>query len=162
MGSASLSSSAFSPPRAPVSKTKWIAVGVLLLLVLGIVLWSCGKGVYHQYRDSTAAVELFHHRLDNGEFDAIYADASDSFRSSGAKADQIKFLQTVHQKLGRFEKSSSLGFHVNWRQGHILVDQVYDTKFAQGSARESFVWVTENDNLRLYGYKIDSIDDELH
>jgi hypothetical protein len=162
LGSSSLSSSAFSPPRVPVSKTKWIAVGVLLLLVLGIVLWSCGKGAYHDYRMSSAAVDLFHRRLDRGDFETIYAEASETFRAAGVREDQIKFLQTVHQKMGNSGTNTVQGFHLNWRNDQLLVDQVYDTKFAQGSAREDFVWLIENDRPLLYGYRVSSSGDELH
>jgi hypothetical protein len=136
-------------------------LGALLVVVLLILLWSCGKGVYRDYRVSSAAVELFHHRLDSGDFDTIYSDASDSFRSSGTKADQIKFLETTHQRLGNSRKTSPLGFHVNWRNRQMFVDQVYSTQFAQGTAQESFVWVMENGNPRLYGYQIKPADD-LH
>jgi len=154
-------SPAFSSARPPASKTKWIVLAALLVVVLIVVLWSCGKGVYHDYRVSSAAVELFHHRLDSGDFEAIYGDASDGFRGAGAREDQIKFLQSVHQKLGNSGKTTAQGFHGNWRNGHVFVDQVYETKFAQGSAREDFVWVIENGNPRLYGYHVD-LPNDLH
>jgi hypothetical protein len=151
----------FSSSSAPRSKTKWIVLGSLLVVILLILLWSCGKGVYHDYRASAAAVERFHHRLDGGDFESIYSDASDSFRSSGKKTDQIKFLQTTHEKMGNSGKTSALGFHVNWRNSQRFVNQVYDTQFAQGSAREDFDWVLENGTPRLYGYHIKPADD-LH
>ena len=150
-----------SPSRAPRSKTKRIVVSSLLAVLLLIVLWTCGKGVYRDYRVSSAAVELFHHRLDSADFDTIYSDASDGFRSFGTKADQIKFLEATHQKLGNSGKTSPLGFHVNWRNSQLFVDQVYSTQFAQGTAQESFVWVMENGKPRLYGYHISPADD-LH
>ena len=92
---------------------------------------------------------------------AIYSDASDSFRSSGTKAEQIKFFETTHQKLGNSGKTSPLGFHVNWRNGQLFVDQVYSTQFAQGTAEESFDWVMENGTPRLYGYHVKPAND-LH
>src|SRR5206468_156099 len=124
--------------------------------VLGIVaiLWTCGKGVYRDYRVASAAVELFHHRLDTGDFDTIYSDASDAFRSSGTKAEEVGFLQTTHQKMGNSGKTSAQGFHVNWRSGQLFVDQVLSTQFVKGSAQESFVWVMVNGRPRLYGYNI--------
>jgi hypothetical protein len=154
----------FSPSPAPRSKTKWIVVSSLIVVFLLILLWTCGKGVYRDYRVASAAVELFHHRLDNGDFDTIYSDAGDGFRSFGTKADQIKFLETTHQKLGNSGKTSPLGFHVNWRNRQMFVDQVYSTQFARGTAQESFVWVMENGTARhgtprLYGYRINPADD---
>ena len=133
----------------------------LVVIFLLILLGTCGKGFYRDYRVASSAVELFHHRLDSGDFDTIYSDASDDFRSSGTKADQIKFFEATHQKLGNSGKTSPLGFHVNWRNGHMFVDQVFGTQFAQGTAQESFVWVLENGTPRLYGYHITPADD-LH
>jgi hypothetical protein len=132
-----------------------------VIVVLLVLLWSCGKGVYRDYRVSSAAVELFHHRLDSADFETIYGDASDAFRSSGPKADLVKFLETTHQKLGNSGKTSAQGFHVNWRNGQLFVNQVYDTQFAQGSAREDFDWVMENGNPHLYGYHV-KLADDLH
>ena len=152
---------AFSSPAVPRSKTKWIVVSSLIVIILLILLWTCGKSVYRDYRVASAAVELFHHRLDSGDFDTIYSEASDSFRSSGTKADQIKFLETTHQKLGNSGKMSPQGFHVNWRNGQMFVDQLYSTQFAQGTAQESFDWVMENGTPRLYGYHV-KLADDLH
>ena len=154
-------SPAFTATRAPRSKTKWLILGGLLIVVVLAVLWSCGRGTYRDYRLSSAAVDLFHHRLDSGDVDAIYGDASDGFRGAGPREDQIKFLLSVHQKLGNSGKTAAQGFHVHWQNGHIFVDQVIDTQFAQGLAREDFVWVIENDQAQLYGYHV-HFPDELH
>ena len=152
---------AFATPPAPRSKTKWIVVSSLIVVLLLVLLGTCGRGVYRDYRAASAAVELFHRHLDKTDFDTIYADASDSFRSASTKADLIKFLQATHQKLGNSGKTSPLGFHVNWRNRQMFVDQVYSTQFTQGTAQESFVWVMENGTPRLYGYRINPADD-LH
>jgi hypothetical protein len=152
---------AFATPPAPRSKKKWIVISSLIVAFLLVLLWTCGKGFYHDYRVASSAVELFHHRLDSGDFDSIYSDSSDAFRSSGTKADQIKFFETTHQKLGNSGKTSPLGFHVNWRNSQMFVDQVYSTQFAQGAAQESFVWVIEKGAPRLYGYNVKPADD-LH
>ena len=152
---------AFTSPPASRSKSKWIVVSSLAVAFLLLLLGTCGRGFYRDYRVASAAVELFHQRLDHADFDTIYTDASDSFRSASTKAALITFLQTTHQKLGNSGKASSLGFHVNWRNRQKFVDQVYNTQFAQGTAQESFDWVMENGNLRLYGYHV-KLADDLH
>jgi hypothetical protein len=58
--------------------------------------------------------------------------------------------------MGNSGKMSTQGFHVTWRNGRLFADQVYDTQFAQGQARESFVWIIEQDRPRLESYHIDS------
>lgn len=151
------------PPIAPNlsyprkrSKTRTIVVGSVLTVIGILVLWSCGRGAYHNYFLARSAVEQFHRELDQGEYDSIYENATDGFRAAGTHADQVKFLEMVHQKMGNSGKMSGQGFHVNWRNNEVVVDQVYSTKFALGEAQESFIWVIEKDHPKLQSYRIDS------
>ena len=145
----------FSYPRKR-SKTRAIVVGSVLMVIGVLVLWSCGKGAYHNYFLARSAVEQFHRELDQGDYDSIYENATDAFRAAGTHGDQVKFLEMVHQKMGNSGKMSPQGFHVNWNNNQVVVDQVYSTKFALGEAQESFVWVIEKDRPRLHSYRIDS------
>jgi hypothetical protein len=142
------------PPQG--RKTKWLVIGTLWVALALVVLWSCGKGFYHNYRLSAAAVDHFHRQLNQGDFETIYGDATDEFRRVGTRADEIKFLDTVHQKMGNSGKMSAKGFHISWKNGLQWVDQVYDTQFALGQGRESFVWLIENGQPHLQSYRIDS------
>jgi hypothetical protein len=155
-----VSSSPFpSLPPDPVtrrSKKKLFAMFAVVFAITLFVLWSCGKGAYHDYRLASAAVDHFHEELDRGNFEAIYSEATEDFRSGGTSADFIEVLETVHQKMGNSGKKTPQGFHVNWKNGRHLVDQVFDTQFALGHAQESFIWVVENDQVRLYYYHIHS------
>ena len=142
-------------PSAQRPKTKWLVAFTIAAVFALIVLWSLGKSFYHNYRLSSAAVDEFHQELDRGDFVTIYGDATDDFRRAGTRGDALKFLEMVHQKMGNSAKMSAQGFHVAWRNGRLFADQVYDTQFAQGQARESFVWVIEQDRPRLESYHID-------
>jgi hypothetical protein len=128
----------------------------VILAITLIVSWGCGKGVYRNYRLASAAVDHFHQELDRGDFEASYSEATDDFRSGGTLADFSKVLATVHQKMGNSGKKTPQGFHVNWKNGRYLVDVVFDTQFALGHAQESFMWVVENDRMRLCYYNIHS------
>ena len=149
------------PPLPPESvarrpKTKLFAMLAVLLAITLIVLWNCGKGAYRDYRLASAAVDQFHQELDRGDFEAIYSEATDDFRSGGSLSDFSKVLQKVRQKMGNSGKKTPQGFHVNWKNGSHLVDAVFDTQFASGHAQESFIWVVENGQMRLKVYNIDS------
>jgi len=85
-------------------------------------------------------------------------EASDELRRGTSEADLIKLFGLVHQKMGNSGKMSAKGFHINWRNGRLYVDQVYDTQFALGQGRESFVWVMEQGQPRLQSYHIDSLN----
>jgi hypothetical protein len=146
----------FSLPRREPSKTKRIALSVFLVVVVGIVLWSLGKGAYHNYRLASAAVEQLHQRLDQGDYETIYGEATEEFRRAGSRADEIKFLEMVHQKMGNSGKTSFKGFDVNWQNGQVTVNQVVDSQFTLGQAQEGFIWVIEQNQARLKTYRIDS------
>ena len=68
----------------------------------------------------------------------IYGDATDDFRRAGARGDELKFFEMVHQKMGNSGNMSTQGFHVTWRNGRLFADQVYDTRFAQETKLAAF------------------------
>jgi hypothetical protein len=148
------SSPAPLPPKRP--GTQRLVLGTLITVTALLVLWSCGKDFYHNYRLSTAAVDQFHQRLNQGDFESIYGDATDDFRRAATRADEIKFFEMVHQKMGISEKMSTQGFHINWQNGHKFVNQVYDTQFVLGQAQESFVWNIAQDQAHLQSYRVTS------
>jgi hypothetical protein len=63
---------------------------------------------------------------------------------------------TLHEKLGASGKMSYQGFHLNWQNGRTIVNEVFDTQFALGQAQEGFIWVIEQDQVRLPSYRVDS------
>lgn len=138
------------------SRTRLIVLLCLSALVVAVILWSLGKGAFQDYRLASAAAEHFHQQLNTADFDGIYEDASDEFRQSATRDDVIKLLEKVHQRLGNAGKTSSVGFHVNWKNGRTTIDQVLETEFANGHAQENFVWITQQDQFQLYNYHIDS------
>jgi|SRR5580698_6530375 hypothetical protein len=143
-------------PRPKRSKTRRIVLGGLLVVVAAIMLWSCGKSAYHNYRLSAAAVDRFHEQLNQADYETIYGEATDEFRNAGTREDELKFLETVHEKMGNSGKMSARGFHMNWQGGRLSVNQVYETQFALGKAQEGFVWIIEDERPRLQTYHIDS------
>jgi len=146
----------FTVPRRTRSKTRQIVVGGLVSLVAAILLWSCGKGMYHNYRLSIAAIDRLHQHLNQADYETIYGDATDEFRRAGSRVDEIKFFEVVHQKMGNSGKTTSKGFHVNWQNGRVTVNHVIDTQFTLGQVQETFIWVIDNDQPRLQSYRVDS------
>jgi len=138
------------------SKTKRLIAGTLIGVVAVIVLWNCGKSTYHNYRLSGAAVDHFHQLLNQGDFETIYGETTEGFRRAGSRDDEIKFFAMVHQKMGNAGTMSPKGFHINWQNGVLSVNQLFDTQFAQGQAQEGFIWFIEHDQARLQTYRIDS------
>jgi len=134
----------------------WIVIGVLSSFLALAVLWSCGRGVYRNYRIGRAAANQFHQRLDRADYDAIYGGTTDGFRTAGSRSDQIRFLETVHKKMGNSGAMTPTGFHVNWQNGHTIINEVFNTQFAQGQAQEGFIWIIDDSNRHLQTYHIDA------
>lgn len=134
----------------------WIVIGVISALLAVLVIWSCGSGIYRNYRIGRSAVDQFHQRLDRADYDSIYTNTTDGFRSAGSRVDQIRFFEAVHQKMGNSGTVTAAGFHVNWQHGHIIVNEVFNTQFAQGLAQEGFIWIIDNGEPRLQTYHIDA------
>ncbi len=124
--------------------------------VLVLLLFSLGGRTYRNYRLAAAAAEHFHEQLNRTEYNSIYEEASEDFRRSGTREDFGKVLETVHQKMGVAGKMRPLGFHLHWQSGRTLADADFNTKFTQGQAQETFVWIMQQNQLQLYSYHIDS------
>ncbi len=157
-----MSSAPFPPlPAIPSTRKKRFRTRSIVLLCLSgavgaVILWSLGKGAFRDYRLASAAVQHFHQQLNAADYDGIYEDASDELRRSASREDVVKLLEKVHQRLGNAGKTSPAGFHVNWKNGRTAINQVLETDFAKGHGQESFVWIMQQDQLRLYNYHIDS------
>lgn len=142
----------------PASKTTkrvtWILLlaGAAMLLGLG----TCGRSGYRQYRIVDTAVAGFHGQLDRAQYEDIYGEATEQFRSTGSRQQMIAFFQTVHEKMGASGKSSIRGLNVNVSAQGKFVSAAYATEFARGPATESFIWRMDQDQPRLWNYQVDS------
>ena len=127
-----------------------------LLFGCCILLPSCGS--------STKSVDLakqnvdqFHSQLDSEEFTGLYAASDEKLRHTTSKPDFIKLLDAVHRKLGNVQQSTLRNRRVAWSSGEgATVTLVYETKFAQGTGTEEFVWHIRDNTATLYGYHINS------
>jgi hypothetical protein len=105
------------PSRSKARRRRWFFAGCGLVLVAVAILWSCGRNAYRNYRIAGDAVDHFHDQLNRQNYDGIYEEASDEFRTFGTRTDDNKFFASVHEKLGVCGDKSPRGFHVNWRNG---------------------------------------------
>jgi len=147
-----------APPAKP-RKNLWQTIAIVALFlgpVGGVLVWKVGKSTYQDYQIASAAADHFHQQLNTGDYDHIYESATDEFRRWGKREDLNRFFDNIRQKMGNAGTPSSLGFHVNWRNGVLWVDQTFNTKFEKGQAQEYFVWKIQQDQPRLYEYRIDA------
>ena len=147
------------PPAAKPRKGLGIKIAIVVTLVAfiaGVFIWKAGKATYHNYQIASEAADHFHQQLNAGNYSQIYGDATEEFRRSASREDLNKFFDKIRDKMGAAGKPSAAGFHVNWRNGVVWVDQTYNTQFERGQAQEVFVWKIEQNQPRLYRYRVDS------
>jgi len=150
------------PPPPPAAKrtkgfwTKAIIVIALAGLIGGALVWKLGRNTYHDYQISSDAVDRFHQELNAGDYAQIYEDATDEFRRAGSREDLNKFFDNIRQKMGTAGKRNPAGFHVNWQNGRLWVDQVFNTQFEKGQGQEYFLWEIRQGQPHLYHYRVDS------
>jgi len=155
--------STFPPlPPAPPAKSRKrlglkIAIGVALLAIVGgVLVWRVGNSTYRNYQLASAATDHFHQQLNAGAYDEIYENATEEFRRSAKREDLDHLFGNIREKMGSARKPTATGFHVNWRNGILWIDQSFSTQFEKGTAQEYFVWKIQQDQPRLYNYRIDS------
>jgi hypothetical protein len=133
---------------------KWsLALTAVVLIVL---VWQCDSTLHRGRALADPAVQEFHQRLNASQYERIYRDADEGFAGVGGHDELVKFLGGVHARLGYAGVANQINMRVNATTfGNSVVAQ-YDTKFAQGSAVETFTWTMKGGNLKLHGYNIES------
>jgi hypothetical protein len=130
---------------------RWRAAVLAMVAVL--------PGCVHQsdVADAQHAVWVFHHELDEGDYDAIWNSTGEAMRKVTAEGQFKTFLGAVHTKLGTVGASQTAGWRVNYTTGgqFKLLDQ--QTDFAHGKGQESFVFQVKDQGLELVGYHINSM-----
>jgi hypothetical protein len=131
---------------------------VLTLLMTCCVLSSCGSpGKNLQLAKDS--VGMFHAQLDAEQYNSIYSTTDDKFHQITSQTDFVKLLQAIHNKLGTVQQSNLRHQGIAWYAGlGTTVTLVYDTKFADGTGTEQFVWRINSGQASLYGYHINSND----
>ena len=133
---------------------KWsIALAAILLLIL---LWQCGSGLYSGYKSGNEAVQRFHAQLNAGKYDEICSEADEAFSHSDKHDELVHFLEQVHQRLGNAGTASQVRLNVNATTGGTFVISEFTTQFEQGQAEETFTWRKGVSSLKLYRYNIQS------
>jgi len=65
---------------------------------------------------------------------------------------------SIRRKLGQWRDSELTDIQVNYDSDGTSISMRYETKYADGSATEQFIWVTDGDKTLLQSDQIDSKD----
>ena len=127
------------------------SIAALYFVVL--VVLACSTGGTEKARK---AVEIFHQRLNNGQFAAIYKEASSEFKDSTPESALEGLLETVKSRLGDVESSKQTSWKHNKSTEGDIVTLKYDVQFSNGEGTEEFMYKIVDDKALLYNYKINS------
>jgi hypothetical protein len=133
---------------------KWLLGGGIVFAIF--LMWQCGSLLNQGRSLSNSAVDEFHARLNQGDYDAIYSIADDDFRRATNHVDFVKLMETVHTKLGEAVSANLQNISFNSTASRTFFTAHYNSSFLQGSALETFIWSKTRNGVRLYRYHIQS------
>ncbi len=99
------------------------------------------------------AIDALHRQINDQAFDAIYRNASASLRSSQSRRDVFSYLDQIRSRFGFFKAVS----HVDLNVIAIVPTQVravYNSHYEKGDTTELFVFVRDENQMRLAQYTI--------
>jgi len=129
----------------------------ILALASCILLTACGDTIKGK---SVAEPEIgvFHQRLNQRQFEEIYAAAGDEFRNAAPKEKALELFSAIDRKLGPAKSWKTTGWNVNTFNFTTTVVLVEDTAFEKGQGTEKFTFKVSGDKATLAGYNISSLD----
>jgi hypothetical protein len=115
-----------------------------------IALCSCSFST--DYRDAVNATNIFHHRMDRGEYAAIYDTASKGFHTGGSRDTFIGFLTRINRKMGKCgEATIALGGYKGGTSGTFVTLTSWRV-CSNGTLGEQFVWQMNGGEATLFHY----------
>ena len=139
----------------------------VVLIVLVLAGTSCRS--YEAKRKTEAAVEQavnkFHERLNQEQYQAIYAESDDVLKNATTESDFTAQLRDAHEQLGTtsgkafvfINDSGWRGFRAAFGQKRELVSNGHTPSNDSIIANENFVWAVENDQPKLVSYRFRKI-----
>lgn len=123
--------------------------------ILMIVTVTACSGSFN-LEPSKKAVQSFHNKFNNENYEAIFSSGTEEFKKSGSKEDFTAYFSGVNKKLGKHVKSNLS----NWRffngASGKKVSLAYESKFEKGDASEEFTFSEKDGKVLLQHYNIQS------
>src|SRR5262249_45779082 len=125
---------------------------VLGVLVIASLLGSCTPtsisvkpGYFEEDKKVTArAIEQFHNRINAGQVDEIYNNASSDFRRAQGRDGLSRAMQETRSRFGKFERVTFSELNVIMG-APVQIRAVYNSVFEKGETTELFVFVKQDD-----------------
>jgi hypothetical protein len=129
----------------------------LLLCVAALaILAACGDTV-HGIEYAEPAVEKFRQQMRAGHFEQVFDDTAAEFREATSRENGIALFAAVDRKLGKLQHAERVTWNVNTRNMTTLVVLVYNSRYAEGEATETFTIKVDDGKGKIVGYNIQSL-----
>jgi len=133
-----------------ISKTFSVACFIL-------VLETCTVNVKPGFidEDKQAAekeIDKFHLQFSNGDFKTIYNNASASFQKAMDTSVLFAIMKNNHDQFGDFKVVVDKRLNVII-ETPVQIRAVYISKFSKTDLTEMFIFIKDNDNIKLEFYK---------
>jgi hypothetical protein len=135
----------------------YIGCGVAAIVIAIVVAFGSFSITPHYIEDdkanTAAAIDQFHSRLNEGDFEGIYRDAHPALQQSGSKQDLITAMQQTRERFGRVTAKTSSALN-EIMGAPAQVRAVYTVTCEKGEATEWFTFVMDGLVPRLAQYQI--------
>jgi hypothetical protein len=129
---------------------------LVLAASIAFVLGSCGNAISSKPL-TDAAITDFHKRFNADDFKVVYAGSDEVLKKTTSEAEFLKFMETVHAKLGDQYSSNGTSFSVNTKNFSTTTAVVrQESEFEHGHATETFTYRVADGAVTLQGYNINS------
>jgi hypothetical protein len=104
------------------------------------------------------AVEKFRQQMSAGQFERAYEATGTEFKQATPREKGVGLFAAVDRKLGKLQKSERITWNVNTRNMTTMVTLVYNSRYAEGDATETFTVKVDDGKGEIIGYNIQSLD----
>jgi hypothetical protein len=123
------------------------------VLAAGLLAVSGCKGPA-SVQEANVKAQTFHHRLDAGDFTAIWRDSGPDIQTTTTQESFTQLLAAIHEHYGKVRESKQTGWRAEVNTGGSVQELTMQTTFERGAGEESFVFKGTGADQKLAGYHI--------
>jgi hypothetical protein len=130
---------------------------IIAVCMIAVALSGCGDTINGR-GIAEPEVTRFHERLKAQDFEGMYDSSSGDFQAAAPREKVIALFEAIDRKLGPLQETKQVNWNVNTQNLTTTVVLVYESKFREGEATETFTFRISNQEPELIGYNIASLD----
>jgi hypothetical protein len=103
------------------------------------------------------AVEKFRQQMSAGRFEEAYDATGADFKQATTRENGIALFAAVDRKLGKLQHAEKISWNVRTHNLTTLAVLVYNSRYAEGEATETFTVKVDDGKGEIIGYNIQSL-----